>query len=67
MPHTIVPDYIIYDELKRQRQRRRRESDIRPQLDAPCYLPYVSEDSEIEEKKDQNTHEDRGEVVIRMW
>lgn len=36
----MLPDYIIYDELKRERERREREQDQRPQLEIPRYMPY---------------------------
>ena len=36
----MLPEYIIYDELKRERERRERNRDQRPQLEVPRYLPY---------------------------
>jgi hypothetical protein len=36
----MLPDYIIYDELKRERERGEREQDQRPQLEIPRYMPY---------------------------
>jgi hypothetical protein len=35
----MLPDYIIYDELKREREKKR-EQESRPQLEVPRYIPY---------------------------
>ena len=67
MTHKIVPDYIIYDELKKQRDRATQEQ--RPQLEVPRYIPLWPE-GEFGEKprEDEVEHDtDRGEVVIQMW
>ena len=63
-PDKYVPDYIIFDELKRKREEAIR--DDRPQLEVPRYMPMwpdepVTEEEETEEKSE------RGEVVIPMW
>lgn len=63
MSRIIVPDYIIYDELKRQREeQQRRES--QPRLEVPRYIPFWPEEPE-EEPEEEKT--ERGEVVIPMW
>jgi len=63
-PDKYVPDYIIYDELKKHRESARREE--RPQLEMPRYMPYWPEDPEDGEDETERS-EERGEVVIRMW
>lgn len=65
-PEKIVPDYIIYDELKRRRESARREE--RPQLEVPRYIPYWPEAEEAEGAEDEvPREEERGEVIIPMW
>jgi hypothetical protein len=62
----MLPDYIIYDELKRERERNRSE---RPQLEIPRYKPYWPEDEEREDDAHDDDESDieRGETVIPMW
>lgn len=65
-PEKYVPDYIIYDELKKRRESAVREE--RPQLEVPRYIPYWPEtecDSEDEVAREEGT--ERGEVIISMW
>lgn len=73
MPLHIVPDYIVYDELKKERARRIQDEQ-RPQLEVPRYSPYWPElthensdanphDEESERREDQ----ERGETIISMW
>ena len=57
-----LPDYLIYDELERERQERRREEDERPRLEVPRYMPYWPED----EGPDEEEESDRGVVIIQM-
>lgn len=58
-----LPDYLIYDELERERQERRREKEDRPRLEVPRYMPYWP-DEEGEDEKESD--EDRGVVIIQM-
>ncbi len=62
----MLPDYIIYDELKRQRERLERERDNRPQLEVPRYVPYWPE-SEFESPAygDDESSSDRGVTIIQ--
>lgn len=67
-PHTYVPDYIIYDELKRKRESAQRD-EKRPQLEMPRYMPYWPESMNEEgasEHEESIRDENRGEVVIQM-
>ncbi|MEM1348453.1 MAG: hypothetical protein AAGI01_07865 [Myxococcota bacterium] len=59
-----IPDYIVYDELKRKRERARKRDEVRPQMEVPRYLPYLSED-DVEDAEEQE--QERGEVIIQMW
>lgn len=68
-PEKYVPDYIIYDELKKQR-RERVAREQRPQLEMPRYIPYwpdagFGEPEEAVEREDERG--DRGETVIPMF
>ena len=77
MPLHIVPDYIIYDELKRERERRSR--DDRPQLEVPRYTPYWPDEAERrnserdehdpsqDQPSPQQDEQERGEAIISMW
>ena len=67
-----VPDYIIYDELKRQRQERISREE-RPQLEMPRYIPYWPESSygdpdgsDRPERDEEHPSEERGEIIIQM-
>lgn len=70
-PEKYVPDYIIYDELKRQRQERASREE-RPRLEMPRYIPYwpdagfgePGEDHSKEE--DESDSQERGVVIIQM-
>ncbi len=65
MTRIIVPDYMIYDELKRKREeQQRRES--QPRLEVPRYIPFWPEEPE-EEDDALGEESERGEVVIPMW
>lgn len=61
----IVPDYIIYDELKKRRER----AGDRPRLEVPRYVPYWPESEEADgaEPDEEPSEGDRGEVTIPMW
>ncbi len=61
----FVPDYIIYDELKRERERAIR--DERPRLEVPRYMPMWPDEFPSEDEEADEGGEERGETVIRMW
>lgn len=66
---TIVPDYIIFDELKRERARIQREDSQRPRMEIPRYTPVWPEADDrvpMFDERDEE-REERGEVVISMW
>ena len=68
MSKSIVPDYIIYDELKRQREQIRKEE--RPVLHMPKYIPVWPEGAAEAPRHGEDhsdTEKERGEVVIQMW
>lgn len=58
----MLPEYIIYDELKRQREKE--QSDDRPQLEIPRYMPYWPEESEEGEREERENESDV--VIIQM-
>lgn len=66
----MIPDYIIYDELRRRRQQE--EQDQQPAvLELPLYSPeivrYYDEQREREEREDEErdpSSSDRGVVII---
>lgn len=59
----MLPEYIIYDELKRQRKKN--EVDDRPQLEIPRYMPYWPESSD-EESDEEERERDSDVVIIQM-
>lgn len=63
-PDKYVPDYIIYDELKKRRESAHREE--RPQLEMPRYMPCWPDEYEDSEEETERS-EERGETIIRMW
>lgn len=65
MPLHIVPDYIVYDELKKERRRQTREE--RPRLNMPSYVPLWSEHEEEPEDNNAPVEQERGEVIISMF
>ncbi len=60
----MLPEYIIYDELKRQRKREEVQQD-RPQLEIPRYMPYWPEKSE-EEGESEERERESDVVIIQM-
>lgn len=68
-PEKYVPDYIIYDELKKQR-RERAAREERPQLEMPRYTPYWPDagfgEPEATVPREEEESE-RGEVIIPMF
>ena len=59
----MLPDYIIYDELRRREMPEHPERP-RPQLEVPTYVPYLP-DSEKDEESDEEEAE-RGVIIIQM-
>jgi hypothetical protein len=59
----MIPDWLIYDEIKRRREQERE----RDRLELPLYRPEVPEDDE-EERRDEEGGDgsDRGVVIIDM-
>jgi hypothetical protein len=61
----MLPDYIIYDELKKEREKRERERDReRPRLEIPCHRPYAPETAE--EKAEEEDSSERGVAIIQF-
>jgi len=69
MSNYIVPDYLIYDELKRERERRIEQD--RPVMEIPRYIPHLHETGfdapQTDDHDDADDGAERGEVVIPMW
>ena len=66
MTQPTVPDYIIYDEMRRKRERA--ERDDRPRLEVPRYEPYwPPADADADDSETREEKPSRGETVIRMW
>lgn len=60
----MLPDYIIYDEMKKERERRERERDAeRPRLEIPRHMPYLPEESREENEDDGN---ERGVEIFQF-
>lgn len=62
----MIPDYLIYDELK-ERDEHRRDGGLEP-LHLPLYRPDVDDwrrDHEEDESQDEETTE-RGVIIIDM-
>ena len=61
----MLPDYIIYDELKREREERERRRSQRPQLDLELPLPYWPE-RELEGTAREEQAPKRGVEIIKI-
>ena len=60
----MLPDYIIYDELKKEREKREREREReRPRLEIPSHRPYRDD---AEEKAEQEDSSERGVAIIQF-
>lgn len=59
----MLPDYIIYDELKRERERRERERGGRPQIQIERPLPYWPEP----ESKGADQEDDKPERGVEIF
>lgn len=60
----MLPDYIIYDELRRREQLEETER-RRPQLEIPRYVPYWP-DVDREEGLDDESDGEGGVIIIQM-
>ena len=58
----MLPDYIIYDELRRQQELEEAEQH-RPYLEVPQYIPYWPEAEKTEEEDEDR---DRNVIIIQM-
>jgi hypothetical protein len=58
----MLPDYIIYDELKKEREKRERDRE-RPRLEIPCYRP---QQSDAEESAEQEDTSERGVEIFQF-
>ena len=65
-PKEMIPDYLIYDEIKRRRTER--ERDQRVQLEVPLYRPRlpISEPPKDDEDEGHDDSVDRGVFIIDM-
>lgn len=59
----MLPDYIIYDELRRQSELDEVDRH-RPHLEVPQYIPYWPEQERDEDPTDEER--ERGVVIIQM-
>lgn len=61
----MLPDYIIYDELKRERERREQREE-RPRLEIPLYMPQWPrpEQEESGSAWEKEYEGERGEAII---
>lgn len=60
----MLPDYIIYDELRRQRELEEVEQH-RPHLEVPRYIPYWP-DPEHDDDPSDDEERDSGVIIIQM-
>ncbi len=59
----MLPDYIIYDELKKEREKREQLRE-RPRLEIPCPMPYLPDLEE--EKSDREDEGERGVAILQF-
>jgi len=59
----MLPDYIIYDELKKERQKRE-ELRERPRLEIPIYPHHRPDYDEWEREEKEET--ERGEAILQF-
>lgn len=60
----MLPDYIIYDELKKERERRRRERSERPRIEQPP--PFWPESEFDGPDSEEEEDSDRGVEIIQI-
>lgn len=61
----MLPDYIIFDQLKKERERREQERGGRPRIEIERPLPYWPE-PEFEGPEQEEDKADRGVEIIKM-
>lgn len=59
----MLPDYIIYDELKRERNER---DESRPRVEIPQDPPPEFDESEEQSEEEDEEESDRGVTIIEM-
>lgn len=59
----MLPDYIVYDELRRREELE--EVERRPYLEVPRYVPYWPDPEPNTDHEDEEDA-DRGVVIIQM-
>ena len=59
----MLPDYIIYDELKKQREQRRKE---RPRIRIEQPIPYWPEPEFDGSEHDEEEKSDRGVEILKI-
>jgi len=59
----MLPDYIVYDEMRRREELE--EVERRPHLEVPRYLPYWPDPVPNPDHEDEEDA-DRGIVIIQM-
>ena len=60
----MLPDFIIYDELKKEREKREQLRE-RPRLEIPCPLPYLPDPEE--ETSEHEDGSERGVAILQFW
>lgn len=60
----MLPDYIIYDELKKEREKRERRRE-RPRLEIPRHRSYEPEADEEKNEEGEESN-DRGVAIIQL-
>ena len=60
----MLPDYLIYDELKRRRESE--ELEQRPQLEVPRYMPMLPEDGYKSDDSRDIDGESTDVLIIKM-
>lgn len=61
----MLPDYLIYDELKKRREKEElKREEQRPRLDVPRYIPLWPDEPEKEEPSEDRHDPDM--LIIRM-
>lgn len=63
--HTMLPDYIIYDELERERDERDDQGE-RPRVEIPQRPPPEFDEPEREEQQEDEEDSDRGVTIISI-
>lgn len=59
----MLPDYIIYDELRRRKELEEADRH-RPHLEVPQYIPYWPD--ELDNETDDDEERDRSVIIIQM-